>query len=304
MTQKTGKYLFYAGIQTFGGYQHTTHLDEVDIAVMGVPFDSGTTNRSGARLGPKEIRSMSNLVFGFNYMWADEFDLDKACPNIIDYGDVGQAYGSTAVDTMLNETYIHADKIIQSGAKLLTIGGDHTIPYGPIRAAYKKYGKLALIHFDSHQDTIPSHGIISHANFAYDLVVEGCIDPSKSVQACIRTPLDNVGYHIIYAREVMNLSPEQLADKIKKIVGDMPVYFTFDIDALDPAYAPGTGTPVVGGPSTHYIRTALRNLAGINVVAADIVEVAPQYDHGEITALAGASIAQDIMCLMGYTKVK
>lgn len=304
MTQKTEKYLFYAGIQTFGGYQHTTQLNNVDIAVMGVPFDSGTTNRSGARLGPKEIRSMSNLVFGFNYMWADDFDLAKACPSIIDYGDVGQAYGSTAVDTMLEETFIHADKIIQSGAKLLTIGGDHTIPYGPIRAAYKKYGKLALIHFDSHQDTIPSNGVISHANFAYDLVVEGCIEPSKSVQACIRTPLDNIGYNIIYAREVMNSSPEQLADKIKDIVGDMPVYLTFDIDALDPAYAPGTGTPVVGGPSTHYLRTVLRNLAGLDVVAADIVEVAPQYDHGEITALAAASIAQDIMCLMGYTSKK
>lgn len=302
MTQNTGSYLFYAGINTFGGYPHTTDLENVDIAVMGVPFDAGTTNRSGARMGPNTVRNMSSIVFGFNYMWDDEFNLDTACPNIIDYGDVGQAYGSNAVNSMLEETYTHADKIIQSGAKLLTVGGDHTIPYGPIRAAYKKYGQLALLHFDSHQDTIPSDGIISHANFAYDLVEEGCIDPSKSVQACIRTPLDNIGYNIIYAREVMKMEPEELANQIKEVIGDAPVYLTFDIDALDPAYAPGTGTPVVGGPTTHYMRTVLRNLAGLNVVAGDIVEVAPQYDHGEITALAAASVAQDIMCLMGYTK--
>lgn len=301
MTQETGHYLFYAGIPTFGGYPHTTDVQNVDIAVMGVPFDAGTTNRPGARFGPRAVRNMSSLVFGFNYMWDDEFDLDKTCPNIIDYGDVGQAYGSNAVNTMIEETFIHASKIIQSGAKLLTIGGDHTIPYGPVRAAHKKYGKLALIHFDSHQDTIPSNGNISHANFAYDLVEEGCIDPSKSVQTCIRTPLDNIGYNIIYARDVMKLTPEQLAAQIKEIVGDMPVYLTFDVDSLDPAFAPGTGTPVVGGPSTHYLRTVLRNLAGINVVASDIVEVAPQYDHGEIPALAAASVAQDIMCLMGYT---
>lgn len=300
MSQETGHYLFYAGINTFGGHPHTTSLDDVDIAIMGVPFDAGTTNRSGARMGPNAVRSMSHLVSGFNYMWEGELDLDKACPKIIDYGDVGQGYGSTAVETMLENTFIHADKILSSGAKLLTIGGDHTIPYGPVRAASKKYGKLALLHFDSHQDTIPSNGIISHANFAYDLVQEGCIDPAKSVQACIRTPLDNIGYNIIYANEVMNTRPEELAQKIKAIIGDTPVYLTFDVDSLDPAYAPGTGTPVVGGPTTHYMRTVLRNLAGLNIVASDIVEVAPQYDHGEITALAAASVAQDLLCLMAY----
>lgn len=300
MSQETGHYLFYAGINTFGGYQHTTSLNNVDIAIMGVPFDAGTTNRSGARMGPNAVRSMSHLVSGFNYMWKGELDLDKVCPKIIDYGDIGQSYGSAAVETMLENTFIHADKILSSGAKLLTIGGDHTIPYGPVRAASKKYGKLALLHFDSHQDTIPSNGIISHANFAYDLAQEGCIDPAKSVQACIRTPLDNIGYNIIYANEVMNMRPEELAQKIKKLIGDTPVYLTFDVDSLDPAYAPGTGTPVVGGPTTHYMRTVLRNLAGLNIVASDIVEVAPQYDHGEITSLAAASIAQDLLCLMAY----
>lgn len=302
MSQETGHYLFYAGINTFGGYKHSTDLENVDIAVMGVPFDAGTTNRSGAKMGPNAVRNMSRLVFGFNYMWEGELDLDEVCPNIIDYGDVGQAYGSTAVNSMIEETFNHADKIIQSGAKLLTIGGDHTIPYGPVRAVHKKYGKVALLHFDSHQDTIPSNGIISHANFAYDLVEEGCVDPSKSVQACIRTPLDNIGYNIIYSRDVMEMKPEELAGKIKNIIGDTPVYLTFDVDSLDPAYAPGTGTPVVGGPSTHYMRTVLRNLAGLNVVAGDIVEVSPQYDHADITALAAASVAQDIMCLMAHTK--
>jgi agmatinase len=205
---------------------------------------------------------------------------------------------------MIEESYKHAKKILESGAALMTIGGDHTIPYGPVRAAYSKYGKLALIHFDSHQDSIPSNGDYSHANFAYDLVQEGCIDPSKSVQACIRTDLENCGYNIIYANEVIKIGPDELAAKIKEIVGDMPVYATFDIDALDPAYAPGTGTPVSGGPTANDIRCTLRALEGINLVAADIVEVAPAYDHSEITALAAAHIAQDLMCLMAKARLK
>lgn len=303
--ENTDKYLFYSGISTFGHYNHTRDLTNVDIAIMGIPFDQGTTNRSGARLGPRAIRSVSNLVLAFNYMWnTEDFTLNKVCPNIIDYGDVGAFFGNRAVEVMIEESYKHAKKILNSGASLLSLGGDHTIPYGPVRAAAEKYGKLALIHFDSHQDSIPSNGDFSHANFAYDLVKEGCIDPSRSVQACIRTDLDNCGYNIFYAKDVIKMGSEMLAQKIKEIIGDMPVYFTFDIDALDPAFAPGTGTPVCGGPSSNDILCTLRALEGINLVAADVVEVAPAYDHGDVTALAAAHVAQSLMCLMAKNRQK
>lgn len=302
MKEDVNIHLHYAGISTFGGYPNTRDLKDVDIAIMGVPFDCGVTNRPGARLGPRGIRNMSKLACIFNYMW--DIDLDEKCPRIIDYGDVGQYMGPKTTEFMLSESYNHAKTILASGAKLLTLGGDHTIPYGPVRAASEKFGKLALIHFDSHQDSIPSeNGEVSHANFAYDLVAEGCIEPTKSVQACIRTDMLKCGYNIFYANEVIEMGPKELAKRIKKIVGDMPVYITFDIDALDPAYAPGTGTPVVGGPTTNDLRTVLRNLEGINVVAADIVEVLPAYDSGEITALAAASVGKDIMCLMATSPV-
>lgn len=171
-----------------------------------------------------------------------------------------------------------------------------------VRAASEKFGKLALLHFDSHQDSTPStDGNVSHANFAYDLQAEGCIDPSHSAQVFIRTEMTKCGYNIFYAMDAVNMDMKELARQLKAIVGDMPVYITFDIDALDPSAAPGTGTPVIGGPTSAQARRLLYELRGINVVAADLVEVLPAYDHSEITALAAATIAQDLMYLM-YNK--
>ncbi|MED3966054.1 arginase family protein, partial [Niallia taxi] len=196
------------------------------------------------------------------------------------------------------ETYQHASKILNSNVKLLTIGGDHTIPYGLVRAASEKYGKLAIIHLDSHQDSLPTNSKdeIFHGTFAHDIAKEGYVDPSKSAQVFIRTNMPNENnYNIIYANEALELSPENLAEKIKSIVGDMPVYITLDIDSLDPSVAPGTGTPVIGGPNTYFMRKFLQSLEGINVVAADLVEVSPAYDHSEVTSLAAATLAGDLI---------
>lgn len=296
MEYEIQKHLHYAGIPSFNLYPVTRELKNVDIAIMGVPFDSGVTNRPGARLGPRAIRNMSQLTCCFEYPW--EYKLSDEA-KIIDYGDIGFYVGADTTNIMLDETYKHAKKIIEAGCRLLTLGGDHTIPYGMVRAASEKYGKLALIHFDSHQDSTPSAGKnISHANFAYDLQEEGCIDSSHSAQVFIRTEMTECGYHIFYAQDAVFMKMEDLAEKIKNIVGDMPVYITFDIDSLDPSAAPGTGTPVIGGPSTAQMRKLLYNLKGLNVVAADLVEVLPAYDHSEITALAAANIAQDLMYLM------
>lgn len=291
------EHLAYAGAVTFCRCKQTTDLDGVDVAVMGVPFDNGVTNRSGTRHGPRAIRETSMFVGTFHYPW--DYEVTEKY-NIIDYGDVGLSLGNDTTNFMIEDSYKHAKRILDSGAKLLSLGGDHTIPYGLVRAASEKYGKLALLHFDSHEDTSPgvSNNEVFHGSFAYDLQEEGCIDPSKSAQVFIRTNMVECGYNIIYANEALQMKPEELAGRIKDIIGDMPVYLTFDIDALDPAYAPGTGTPVVGGPSTQQARSVLKELKGLNIVAADLVEVAPIYDPTESTRLAAATIARDLLYLL------
>ena len=289
-------HLHYAGIPSFNRCPVTRDLEGVDLAIMGVPFDAGVTNRPGARSGPRAIRLQSQITCCFKYPW-DYKLFDRY--HVIDYGDVGYYVGAKTTEVMLQETYEHAKKILNAGCRLLTLGGDHTIPYGMVRAASEKYGKLALLHFDSHQDSTPTtDGNVSHANFAYDLQAEGCIDPTHSAQVYIRTEMTECGYHVIYANEATDMTPEALAAKIKGIIGDMPVYLTFDIDALDPSAAPATGTPVMGGPTGAHVRKTLLALRGLNVVAADLVEVLPAYDHNEITAMAAATIAQDLMYLM------
>lgn len=301
MKYNVQEHLHYAGIPTWNHAPLTRDVEGADIVVMGIPFDSGVTFRPGARFGPRAIREQSLIACCFKYPW--EYKLsDKA--KIVDYGDVGHWVGAKATSFMVEDSYQHAKKIMDAGCKLMTLGGDHTIPYGPVRAAKEKYGTLALLHFDSHQDSTKSEENpdgtrnLSHANFAYDLQEEGCIDPAKSAQVFIRTEFTECGYNLIPSMDALDMTPKELAAKIKDIVGSMPVYLTFDIDALDPSAAPGTGTPVIGGPSSDFVRKVLLGLRGINVVAADMVEVLPDMDPSNITAIAGAAITQDIMYLL------
>ena len=271
---------------------------------MGVPFDCGTSNRSGTRNGPSAIRQISLHTGNFYHPW--KYDIQEKI-KMIDYGDVGMSIGADITGFMINECYSHATKIFQSGANLLTLGGDHTIPYGLMRAAKDKYGTLAMVHFDSHQDTLDGENgqSIFHGTFAHDMAAEGVVDPTRSTQVFIRTDMpDDCNYNIIYAKDTLYLSPKQIADKIVENAAGLPVYITFDIDALDPAYAPGTGTPVPGGPTTAYVREIFQHLQDLNVVAADLVEVAPQYDHAEITSLAAGVIAYDLMHLIAQSKLR
>ena len=301
MKYEVQEHLHYAGIPSWNHCPITQEVEGADIVVMGVPFDSGVTFRPGARFAPRAVREQSLIACCFKYPW--EYKLtDEA--KIVDYGDVGYWVGAKATEFMVEDSYKHAKKILDAGCSLMTIGGDHTIPYGPVRAASEKYGKLAMLHFDSHQDStkseIKADGTrnLSHANFAYDLQEEGCIDPSHSAQVFIRTEMTECGYNVIHSMDALNMNPEELAEKLKGIVGDMPVYLTFDIDALDPAAAPGTGTPVIGGPNSDFVRKVLRGLRGIHIVAADMVEVLPDKDPSNITAIAAAALTQDIMYLM------
>lgn len=292
--------LAYAGHSTFWGLPHSRDAENQDVTVMGVPFELGLLRRPGARFGPRSVREASVHEMSMHYPWAYDVKLENA---LIDYGDVGYDLGQERLDYMLDETYTHARRILDQGSKLLTLGGDHTVAYGTIRAAKEKHGTLSLVHIDSHQDSIKTeYGRISRNSFAHDLVQEGAIDPRASVQSYVRTKMpNNFDYNIIYANEAMAQGPEALAGKVKSIVGSNPVYLSIDIDALDPAFAPGTATPVPGGPSTRELRAFLSHLTGLDIVAADLVEVTPNYDAGEMTALAAASLAKDLIYLMTDT---
>lgn len=297
-------YQSYEGIPTFWRSEQTRNLDNADIVVMGIPFDVSVSNRPGARFGARAIREQSlhqgtvgigNHPYPWGYDVRDKFKM-------IDYGDVTFKVNENSIPNMIEQAEIHASKILQAGCKLLTLGGDHTIPYGLVRAAKKHFGEIAMVHFDSHTDTCDSNETgIFHGTFAADLANEGSVNPKKSIQVFIRSIMPESDYNILWANDAMSMSPKEIAQYIKAIVGDTPVYFTYDIDSLDPAYAPGTGTPCSGGPTVAFVREVLYNLRGINVVAADLVEVLPAYDTNEVTSLAASTIAGDLIYLMAET---
>ncbi len=291
------------GVATFMKSPASKNIDDCDIAIVGVAFDCGATFRSGTRHGPQAIREQSACVgtYGSIYPWKK--DLFEAA-RIIDLGDLPIGPGTGGVQQMLEATEILASEVFKKGKKLLTIGGDHTIPYGPIRAAAKEFGPITLIHLDSHQDSFDSTDefwSINHGTFATDLINEGCIDNKNSYQVYIRTYLPespNGGYNIIYAEEAIEMGAEKMAAKIKKAVGDSPVYLTLDMDALDPAFAPGTGSPVAGGPSSGEVRKFIQHLKGINLIGADIVEMNPFLDHSQATAITASFLLADLLYVM------
>jgi agmatinase len=293
----------FGGSGTFMKTIATKDIQKGDLLVAGIPFDSGATFRTGTRFGPKAIRDKSYYASVFQpvYPWQNSLR-----HRLIDYGDMVAMPGTGCVEMMLELGYTLGKRVIDAGGRLLVLGGDHTIPFGMVRAAAEKYGKLSLIHLDSHQDSYPieefgGQKLYNHGVFATQLVAEGCIDVSRSTQVYIRTyqpASPDGGYEIIYANDALQLTPEALAEKIKQRVGNNPVYLTIDIDAIDPSYAPGTGSPVPGGPSTAHVRQLLYALKGIELIGADLVEVNPLYDAGEITAVAAAYLAVDLLQLM------
>ena len=286
----------YSGITSFMRRRYSRDLNGVDVAVSGIPYDLATTNRSGARLGPRGIRAASSIiawgeaVSGWNF---DPFD-ELA---VTDFGDC--AFDPGRPEQVPDAIYQHAKNILAQDSAMLTLGGDHFISYPLVKAHAEKHGPISLIHFDAHSDTWEDEdGRIDHGTMFYHAAKEGIVDAGHSVQVGMRTfnPATH-GYHVYDAEWVHEHGTRATTDAIRAIVGERPCYLTFDIDCLDPSFAPGTGTPVIGGLSTHQARQILRGLTGINLVGMDLVEVAPAYDVSEITALAGASLALDMLCL-------
>jgi len=285
----------YAGALSFLRRKYSRDLAGVDVAVTGIPMDTATTNRPGSRFGPRAIRAASSSM---NWCRPWPWDIDPLeALNIVDYGDCQFDFG--APETISPFIEKHIDGILDAGAASLAMGGDHYISYPVLRSYAKHHGTLSLVHFDAHSDTWPDDGKrVDHGTMFYHATKEGLVDDSRSVQIGLRTTNDDpMDFNILDARWVHEHGPNAVAGKVKEVVGDNKVYLTFDIDCLDPAFAPGTGTPVCGGLSSFQALEIIRGLGGINLVGMDIVEVAPAYDVGDITSYAAASLAMEILCL-------
>ncbi len=245
--------------------------------MVGVPFDLGTTNRSGTRLGPRAIREESSLAGEFpEGLWPWDHDVRERF-RIVDLGDIG--FSIPSVDSMLSQVTARASALAAAGISVLGLGGDHLVAYPLLRAQAEHHGPLSLVHLDAHSDTWPDDGNVNHGSMFRRAADEGLVDPARSVQIGMRTPNETYGFNVIHADELFSLGVDAVVARCHEIVGDRPTYLTVDIDFLDPAYAPGTGTPVIGGPTTWEARRLLLGLDGLDIVAADLVEVAPPYDH-------------------------
>ena len=293
----------YAGELSFLRTLYTRDIQGADVVVSGIPFDGATTFRSGARFGPQAIRAASVQLaellgrafpFGINPL---------AVLGVADYGDCPLDSGYP--QELVPRVEAHADAILDSGALMVTLGGDHFITYPLLRAHAKKYGPLALVHFDAHVDTWPDDGArLDHGSMFLRAKRENLIDTTRSVQIGIRSFSDSDhGFTVFDAPTVHSLPATTLCERILTTVGDAPAYLTFDIDCLDPAFAPGTGTPVVGGLSSAQALTILRGIGALSFVGMDVVEVAPAYDHAEITAIAAATIAHDFIGLLAKKRL-
>lgn len=294
----------FGGATSFLRRAYSKDIASADLVVTGIPFDQAVTHRPGTRFGPRAIREASTLQpYDPPYGW-DGFDpLGEF--EIVDYGDMPFDYANVAGVPALIEA--HIKNIINQGPATVTLGGDHFITLPILRAYAAKYGPMSVIQFDAHSDLWADDDMdrIDHGTFMYKAVKLGLVDVTRSVQIGIRTECeDYCGMPYIDAREVHEKGSAYVVDKVKKIVGDSPTYVTFDIDALDPAFAPGTGTPVWGGLASWQSAAILRDLAGINCVGGDVVEVSPPYDAGNVTAVAGAHVAMELCCLALWNKRK
>jgi agmatinase len=277
----------------------TRHDPGAERVVAGIPLDLGTTNRAGARDGPRAIRQASRMLVDGAHptRW-----IDPATLSLADVGDFGIALGDIQATLALIE---------QQAAcipHLIALGGEHGITLALLRACAKRHGApLGLVQFDAHVDTWPdSFGqAYGHGSVFFHAINEGLVDPRRMIQLGIRSPVQREvwdwtitqGVRVVSAQDVHASSPNVVAAAVHETIGDAPVYLSFDIDALDPAFAPGTGTPEIGGLASWQAQAILRGLAGLRFVGMDVVEVAPAYDVAEITALAAATVAWEYLAL-------
>lgn len=296
----------FAGRGTFARLPEIRDVPDYDIAIMGAPFDGGTSYRPGARFGPMGIRQASRHLRPRFHVDFDVAPFEVA--QVVDAGDAPCTPYS--IDDALKQIEGYAlDVMGQHDRKIVSLGGDHTIALPMLRAAFKKHGPIALVHFDAHLDTWDTYfnAPITHGTVFRRAAEEGLLAEDKSIHLGIRGPIYDqmdlvddarFGFRIIRANDLDVIGIDGAVDAVKRRVGDAPVYVSIDIDVLDPAFAPGTGTPEMGGFNSRELLHLLRRLEGINIIGGDVVEVAPAYDHAEITCVAAATVAFDLVTLM------
>jgi agmatinase len=300
----------FAGIRTFMRTPHVTDLTGVDVIAYGIPFDTATSYRTGPRFGPEAIRSASALIRPYNP--AQDINVIDTV-QLVDYGDVPVSPGDT------ERTYAQIEEalapVIDAGVFPAAMGGDHSITLAELRALARKHGPLALVQLDSHGDTWEQYfgQKYFHGTTFKRAVEEGLLDPSASVQAGMRGSLygaediqvaRDLGFTVLSTDELRDLGPHAYGELVRSKAGDRPAFMSFDIDFLDPAFAPGTGTPEVGGFSTAEALAFLRSLRGIRLEGCDVVEVSPPYDGpGMVTALAAANVLYELISLRALLSV-
>jgi agmatinase len=293
----------FAGPDTFARLPRLDEVAHADVAIVGLPFDSGTTYRPGARFGPAAIRSGSKLLRPFN----PELGLDTwSSQQVVDAGDL--ALNPFSIESAIATIETEADHLLERADVLVALGGDHTIALPLLRATAKRHGKIALIHFDAHLDTWDTYfgAPYTHGTPFRRAAEEGLLDDDASIHVGVRGPLyaasdldedADLGFKVVSTTDIATAGVQYGIESMLARVGDRPVYVSVDIDVLDPAHAPGTGTPEPGGLTTREVHALIRGLSAMNVIGGDIVEVAPAYDHAELTALAAASVAYELIGL-------
>ena len=293
----------FAGPSTFARLPRRDEVERCDVAVVGIPFDSGVTYRPGARFGPNAIRGATRLLRGYHPALDVEPFRDQ---QVADAGDI--ACNPFDIAEAIKQIEAGVEEVLGGSERAIALGGDHTIALPLLRIVTRRFGAVALLHFDAHLDTWDTyfgaaytHGTPFRRAWEEDLLLQ-----DRAVHVGIRGPLFSrqdlkddarFGFGIVGAMELDQIGIAEAAGRIRERLGDAPVYVSIDIDVLDPAYAPGTGTPESGGLTSRELLGLLRGLAGANVVGADIVEVAPAYDHAEITTVAASHVAFELLSL-------
>ncbi len=299
----------FSGVKTFMRLPQVETTEDIDFAIVGLPFDTCASYRPGARLGPGAIRDISCLA-AKPYNPELEVNIFDYCSGV-DYGDLASVPGY--IEESFDLITQGMLPLFQSGVIPIALGGDHSVTLPELRACAQVHHDVALIHFDAHYDTIPEYfgKPYNHGTPFYHAAREGLVDTAHSIQVGIRenlysaADLENstgLGYEVLKAVECHNMTSQEIIQRIKQRVGAKKAWLTFDIDFLDPASAPGTGTPVVGGFNTAQTLEIIRGLADLNIVGYDLVEVAPQYDPSGITALTGAALVCEFLGHIAYKK--
>ena len=298
----------YGGVATFALLPQLHEVENADVAIVGVPFDSGVSYRPGARFGPSHVREASRLLRPYNPATGTS---PFATQQVVDAGDF--AVNPFDIEEAISSITKSYDQLSEQVKSIVTIGGDHTITLPILRSLHAKHGQISVVHFDAHLDTWDSYfgADYTHGTTFRRASEEGLLDPEGCMHIGIRGPLyaakdltddKAIGFQIFSSIEFQDLGVAEAIKKMQNRVGKRPVYISIDIDVLDPAHAPGTGTPEAGGITSRELLSVIRATAGMNIIGADIVEVAPAYDHAQITGIAASHVMYELISAISPKK--